>query len=830
MRIGGARGATLGAVYGYGDVRARRGVWGITLVVAAALLLALVPTASAALRGELDPTFGDGGKVLFGFGPTFANSSYWSVARQPDGGLVFAGRTESVQGKYIERAVLIQRRLPDGPLDPGFHQVVDGAGGYGPVGLALQSDGDILYSTGWEYGGSVKRLNPDGTPDTSYGKEGAATVPLRPLFLAVDSEGRTLVAGTAGIGGNCHDCLPTPKPAIARLLPNGTLDPSFGKEGVLITSPPDGESGAGVGLALEADGSIVLAGERDLFGVTASGAPNPAFGQEGVAAVEGTVAALTETPAGDMIAAGGPVGTCCGEPSEFAVRAYRPDGSLDPAWGSGGTVTIGVADIDLVTALAPGPDGTVMLAGETAFAEEGKGCRACNYQSYVARLTATGTVDPTFVAHLPEPSDPYRSVGPNAGYSSQVGAIAVLPGGGVVLAGASDAGEPLTEQATATTLSAGGSPEPGFGTAGVAADPEPLPSSTKAEAFAPGPHGSLIASFWTDGTAHAERAGLGAWTADGKLVEGYGGPAELTYAEPSTALEADGRGRLYRIEQRHYFIRRFDVDGHPDPSYGTGGVADLPPGFVTKALVVRRDGTALAVGRIANRAPMALFELTPAGRPDRHFGKGGLALIGWGKDKKATALTATFDRHGRIVLFGVFGRQTPLARLLPDGRLDPSFGHGGRVNFKPVLATEVSSVSVAGDGRIYLATSPEGGGETTLVRFRGDGVRDRSFGTGGVVRVNRAPALVRLFVSGNGLVLVSGEGQYHRIGFALRAFHLDGSIDRSFAHHGLYRGDSGVTKGLGVIGAVREPDGDIVVAGTHRPRSFGEKLELLRFR
>lgn len=36
--------------------------------------------------------------------------------------------------------------------------------------------------------------------------------------------------------------------------------------------------------------------------------------------------------------------------------------------------------------------------------------------------------------------------------------------------------------------------------------------------------------------------------------------------------------------------------------------------------------------------------------------------------------------------------------------------------------------------------------------------------------------------------------------------------------------------GLGVIGAVREPDGNIVVAGTRRPRRYGEELELLRFR
>lgn len=805
----------------------------MTFAAAVALLLALAPGASARLRGELDPSFGDGGKVLFGLGPTYANSGYSAIARQPDGSLVFAGQTESLQGNFIERAVLVQRRLPDGRLDPSFHRVIDEDGSFSLTGLAVQPDGDVLYTTGGEYGGEVRRLNPNGTPDTSYGKRGAAAVPLEPLFLAVDPEGRTVVAGTAGIGGDCHDCQPTPVVAVARLLPDGTLDQTFGKEGSLITTPPEGGYGPAVGLTLEADGSIVVAGEEDLFGVTASGVPNPAFGHEGTLAVAGTLGALTETTAGDLVAAATSADYCCNERSEFVLHAYRPDGSPDPAWGNGGTLAIQVADVDVPSALAPGPGGTVMLAGETAFADEAKGCRGCNYKPYVARLTASGAVDPTFAAHLTEPPNPYRSVSASKGYTSRVGAIAVLPGGGVVLAGSSDADGSSGEEATATALSASGSPEQGFGTAGVAADPESLPSSTEAMAFAAGPHGSLVAAYLSNGTTYAERSGLGAWSADGKLLKGYGGQEGLAYANPTTALEADGRGRLYRIEQHNDFVRRFGSGGRPDRGYGSGGMAHLPPHFVTKALVVRRSGAALVVGRIGKREPMALFELTPAGSPDRRFGKRGLAFVHWRKGDKATALAATFDRSGRIVLFGLFGlfgRQTPLARLLPDGRLDPSFGHGGRENFEPVLATDVSSVSVAGDGRIYLATSPEDGGETTLVRFRANGVRDRSFGKGGVVRIEHAPPLVRLFAASRQLVLVSGNGHFLNTGFALHAFHLDGKPERSFGHHGVYEGGSGVTNGLGVIGAVREPDGEIVVAGTRRPRSYGEELELLRFR
>jgi uncharacterized delta-60 repeat protein len=799
----------------------------MTAAFAAMLLLAMAPAASARLHGKLDPSFGQGGKVLFSHGDRYAKSGYSAIARQPDGSLVLAGRTESVQRNYIGRAVLVQRRLPDGRLDPGFHQLVSPGGGYGRVGLAVEAGGDILYTTGGDYQGAVNRLNPDGTVDTSYGSAGTATVPFEPAFLAIDSQGRTVVAGTAGIGGNCHDCLPTPVMAVARLLPDGNLDKSFGKGGTLLIPLSESNYGGAVGLALEPDGSIVVAGMRHLFGVTADGTLNAAFGKEGNVAVEASVGALAETTTGDVVAAT-TTSDCCGDRGAFLLQAYRPDGSLDPSWGSGGKLTIQVADVDIPTALQAGPEGTLMFGGEAGVADEAKGCRRCEYKPYVARISAGGAVDPSFSAQLTGPTDPYREVGES--YSNRVAAFAVLPGGGVALAATIDPDGSAGEQAAAISLSASGALEAGFGSSGVAADHEPLPGDTGASAFAAGPHGTLVATYWSNGGTYNERGWLGAWSPDGKPVTGYGGEAELSYAEPARALEADGRGRLYRIEGGHTYVRRFGVDGRPDPGYGTDGKAQLPADFVTKALEVRRDGTALAVGRNGKDGPMALFELTPAGLPDRHFGKRGLVQVRWGEGQKATALSATFDRRGRIVLFGLVGHETPLARLLPNGRLDRSFGHGGRINFKPELAVEDSSLSVAKDGRIYLATSPERGGETTLVRFRGDGVRDRSFGTGGVVRIGDAPALVRFFVSGRQLVLVSGTGIYKYTGFALRAFHLDGSLDRSFARQGVYEGGSGVTKGLGVIGAVREPDGDIVVAGTKRPRSYGEQLELLRFR
>jgi uncharacterized delta-60 repeat protein len=795
------------------------------VAVVLALVLAQAATASP-LRGRMDRSFGDGGRVAFRLGPTFAHSAYTAMVRQPDGSILLEGNTELVQksreGKFVESGGFIQRRFPDGALDRGFHEVLEEER---ISGLAQQADGGVLYAVAGEFESEVHRLDASGIPDPSYGKNGvSASVPLGARFLAVDDQGRTIVAGDAGVGGNCHDCRPTPVPAVARLLQNGALDKSFGKEGMLLLPSPASE-GAVTGLVVEPGGSIVVGSETAIFGVTPAGQSSPSFGDGGTVAIDGNVGAITRASSGDLIVAATSAKFCCGNRGSFVLHAFLADGRPDSAWASGGVARIAIADVDVPTALAPAPDGSVMLAGESAVANEPKGCSGCHFAPYVARLTASGTVDPSFAAHLAEPPDVLREVGATQGYTSRVAALAVTASGQVLAAGKGEA----VEQATVTAFSPSGASDPAFGVAGVAADPQPLPSETDAHGLALGPEGRLVVAYRTNAAAYLPRSRLAGWTEGGAPLGEYGGETEIGGAFSTDLIEADGRGRVYGVEEPFRAPRRivrFGPNGRAQLTYGTGGEALLPRHFDLKQLVVRRSGAVLAVGRIAGQNPMALFELTPAGRPNRHFGRRGLARIPWGKGEKAVALAASFDRRGRIVLFGTFGRDTPLARLLPNGHLDRSFGHFGRLSFKPLIYVASDSISVAPDGRIYLATSGENG-NATLARFGKDGALDRSFGKQGVVRVDVGLPLLRLFTGGRQLVLVSGYGRYGDSGFDLRAFHPDGRPDLSFGDRGsISHHASTFAPGA----AVRQRNGRLVLAGTRRPLEAGEYVELLRFR
>src|SRR6266540_2974016 len=138
-------------------------------------------------------------------------------------------------------------------LDPAF-----GAGG------VLVSDlGGDDYANGLAVrpGGSiaVARLNPDGTRDTSFGGgDGVVYLDLQgqqdeAAAVAVDSAGRIVVAGRSWVVLGNSDAV------VVRLLPDGSPDPSFGNQGVVVLNLRT-DFDAAYGLALQADGALLVAG------------------------------------------------------------------------------------------------------------------------------------------------------------------------------------------------------------------------------------------------------------------------------------------------------------------------------------------------------------------------------------------------------------------------------------------------------------------------------------------------------------------------------------------------------------------------------------------
>jgi len=250
-------------------------------------------------NGSLDAGFGLGGLVLVADGTSITESGR-SVVVEPDGRIVIAGARGAT--------LLVVRLLANGALDPAFGtngvfvssttsqraSVVRASGGGYRVMASLQ---------GWKC--SVTGLTETGALDPGFGNAGVA-VPATATkdsvgcnSLATDATGRLLVGGsslTADNGSDGH---------VARLLANGTPDPG------LSTAPISTQFREVTALTVGPTGSIFVAGRDrgDFSGATVvrmlpDGSLDPLYGRAGASRIELKAPLPTHPVINDMQALG----------------------------------------------------------------------------------------------------------------------------------------------------------------------------------------------------------------------------------------------------------------------------------------------------------------------------------------------------------------------------------------------------------------------------------------------------------------------------------------------------------------------------------------------
>jgi uncharacterized delta-60 repeat protein len=208
--------------------------------------------------------------------------------------------------------------------------------------------------------------------------------------VAIDAKGRIVVAGSTQ----------TAKPdfAVARFLPNGAPDTEFSKDGRVTVDL--GGADYGFDLALQPDGKIVVAGERDtktqnafaLARLMPKGGLDKDFGGgDGIVLTDfgkryQGANAVVVYPNGN-IAAGGFASN--GSTGRWAIARYGPKGVLDKSWGKDGRVTVDLSSSDeSIRDLLFVPGGKLVGVG---YAESGLIPRFA-----VARFRPKGTLDPGF--------------------------------------------------------------------------------------------------------------------------------------------------------------------------------------------------------------------------------------------------------------------------------------------------------------------------------------------------------------------------------------------------------------------------------------------------
>jgi uncharacterized delta-60 repeat protein len=105
---------------------------------------------------------------------------------------------------------------------------------------------------------AVAKYITNGTLDTAFGDNGFSTILFSPanssaLDMAIQSDGKIVVAGIAS-NGTAYNL------ALARLNTDGSIDTSFNSTGKVMTAVGGFNNDVPYGLAIQADGMILVAG------------------------------------------------------------------------------------------------------------------------------------------------------------------------------------------------------------------------------------------------------------------------------------------------------------------------------------------------------------------------------------------------------------------------------------------------------------------------------------------------------------------------------------------------------------------------------------------
>ncbi|MFO1000538.1 MAG: LamG-like jellyroll fold domain-containing protein [Planctomycetaceae bacterium] len=214
------------------------------------------------LNGRLDATFDTDGRVVTDFGATTLSTDIANDQTiQSDGKIIVAGYTSI--GGNVDFA--LARYNINGSLDTTFDgdgRVLTsfGASDYAR-GVRVQSDGKIVAGGYTTLSGNtdfaLARYNSNGSLDTTFGSSGRVYTAFGSSADVVDhieiqSDGKILAIGHTNNGSNDDF-------AVARYLPNGTLDTSFDGDGKVSLSFGAFADYAGA-TAIQSDGKILIAG------------------------------------------------------------------------------------------------------------------------------------------------------------------------------------------------------------------------------------------------------------------------------------------------------------------------------------------------------------------------------------------------------------------------------------------------------------------------------------------------------------------------------------------------------------------------------------------
>jgi uncharacterized delta-60 repeat protein len=348
------------------------------------------------LEARAVPAFGTNGIVL-------SDPTGWieGIALQTDGKIVAAGD------------IGLARYNTDGTLDPSFNPggstpvvIVTGNGPYFND-VAIQGDGKVVVGgRGFE----IRRYTAEGVPDPTFGTNGVVNTNINTnkrgggefKALSIQPWDQKILAV-----GYTNSLTSTPTWAVARYNPNGSLDTTFNRTGIVSGFGKGNDSSSAQAVVFQpANHKIVVVGRAPgadgyqdfaLARYNEDGSLDKTFGSGGKVLTdfqsEQPGLRSSDTAYDVQLQADGKfvvVGRADGiAPNDFAVARYNANGSLDTTFAGDGkllAVSPSAAPTNFFESVALQSDGKIVAVGGYSY----------NGLAQVACIQPDGSLDPTF--------------------------------------------------------------------------------------------------------------------------------------------------------------------------------------------------------------------------------------------------------------------------------------------------------------------------------------------------------------------------------------------------------------------------------------------------
>lgn len=339
--------------------------------------------------GTIDNTFGTNGKFYLHIKYLENFYSAQKITLQEDDKILISGYADFFNSYYYDFYVL--KLNTDGSVDSSFGEngitIVDF--GYRDFGrsLALNTDGSIIL-TGYIHDVdnqhdtrfAICKLKSNGSLDSSFGVNGKSVKDvdgnLNAFLSAILADGRILVCGNYNTGITEISNI-----VLLRLFPNGKVDSSFGKDGIVLSGFNSQYSNVRT-MEVQKNGQILLAGhdsfpDKDavMMRLNKDGSKDRSFGHNGVVSLtspvgNNTINDLIVQEDNKILVSGSNMNSH-NNPG-FLLNRYNQNGSLDLTFGTGGVL---VPDFHLYSMGAKNihlqKDGNIILGGSGEISRQG---------------------------------------------------------------------------------------------------------------------------------------------------------------------------------------------------------------------------------------------------------------------------------------------------------------------------------------------------------------------------------------------------------------------------------------------------------------------------